>query len=199
MFDKLQVPVLGVIENMSYFICPNCNARHDIFATATRRGARARAWACRSWARSRCTPTCAMGGDTGAPVVAVAARQRVRARARGASPARWRSASASRRSGSGGYAGMRLVYADHAATTRPAPEVVEAMRPYLDGRASATPRACTRAARRRATPSSRARLEVARLLGAQAEEIVFTASGSRGEQPGAARARCAPRPGAGAS
>jgi ATP-binding protein involved in chromosome partitioning len=31
MFRKLEVPVLGVIENMSYFICPNCNTRHDIF------------------------------------------------------------------------------------------------------------------------------------------------------------------------
>ncbi len=31
MFEKLRVPVLGVIENMSYFICPNCDARHEIF------------------------------------------------------------------------------------------------------------------------------------------------------------------------
>jgi ATP-binding protein involved in chromosome partitioning len=31
MFGKLQVPVLGVIENMSYFVCPNCSARHQIF------------------------------------------------------------------------------------------------------------------------------------------------------------------------
>ncbi len=33
MFQKLQVPVLGVIENMSHFICPDCGSRHDIFAT----------------------------------------------------------------------------------------------------------------------------------------------------------------------
>ncbi len=31
MFQKLEVPVLGVVENMSYFVCPNCSARHDIF------------------------------------------------------------------------------------------------------------------------------------------------------------------------
>jgi ATP-binding protein involved in chromosome partitioning len=31
MFDKLNVPVFGVIENMSYFVCPNCEERHDIF------------------------------------------------------------------------------------------------------------------------------------------------------------------------
>jgi len=31
MFGKLSVPVLGVIENMSYFACPSCGTRHDIF------------------------------------------------------------------------------------------------------------------------------------------------------------------------
>eukprot|EP00668_Euglena_longa_P033989 GGOE01043690.1.p1 GENE.GGOE01043690.1~~GGOE01043690.1.p1 ORF type:complete len:294 (-),score=95.33 GGOE01043690.1:395-1195(-) len=31
MFQKVNVPVLGVVENMSYFVCPNCNSRHDIF------------------------------------------------------------------------------------------------------------------------------------------------------------------------
>ena len=33
MFDKLQVPVLGVIEIMSYFVCTNCATSHDIFST----------------------------------------------------------------------------------------------------------------------------------------------------------------------
>ena len=31
MFAKLQVPVLGVVENMSGFVCPACGARHEIF------------------------------------------------------------------------------------------------------------------------------------------------------------------------
>lgn len=31
MFDKLNVPVFGVIENMSYFACPHCNERTEIF------------------------------------------------------------------------------------------------------------------------------------------------------------------------
>lgn len=30
-FKKLKIPVLGVIENMSYFVCPNCGSRTDIF------------------------------------------------------------------------------------------------------------------------------------------------------------------------
>ncbi len=33
MFDKLNVPVFGVIENMSYFVCPHCGERTDIFGT----------------------------------------------------------------------------------------------------------------------------------------------------------------------
>ena len=31
MFDKLNVPVFGVIENMSYFLCPHCDERSEIF------------------------------------------------------------------------------------------------------------------------------------------------------------------------
>lgn len=31
MFEKLNVPVFGIVENMSYFVCPGCNARHHIF------------------------------------------------------------------------------------------------------------------------------------------------------------------------
>ncbi len=31
-FKKLNIPVVGVIENMSYFVCPHCGARTDIFA-----------------------------------------------------------------------------------------------------------------------------------------------------------------------
>ncbi|WP_420337386.1 Mrp/NBP35 family ATP-binding protein [Roseibium sp.] len=31
MFKKVDVPVLGIVENMSYFLCPDCGSRHDIF------------------------------------------------------------------------------------------------------------------------------------------------------------------------
>jgi ATP-binding protein involved in chromosome partitioning len=31
MFKRVNVPILGVIENMSYFVCPNCGTRSDIF------------------------------------------------------------------------------------------------------------------------------------------------------------------------
>jgi ATP-binding protein involved in chromosome partitioning len=32
MFKKVDVPVLGIIENMSYFLCPHCGHRSDIFS-----------------------------------------------------------------------------------------------------------------------------------------------------------------------
>jgi ATP-binding protein involved in chromosome partitioning len=32
MFKRVNVPVLGIVENMSFFVCPNCNHRSDIFA-----------------------------------------------------------------------------------------------------------------------------------------------------------------------
>ncbi|HVO00756.1 MAG TPA: Mrp/NBP35 family ATP-binding protein [Candidatus Cybelea sp.] len=32
MFKKVDVPVLGIVENMSYFVCPHCGGRSDIFA-----------------------------------------------------------------------------------------------------------------------------------------------------------------------
>lgn len=31
MFRKVNVPILGIVENMSYFSCPDCGARHEIF------------------------------------------------------------------------------------------------------------------------------------------------------------------------
>jgi cysteine desulfurase len=93
----------------------------------------------------------------------------------------------------------REIYADHAATTRPAPEVAAAMAPYLGerfGNASSVHRRGEAA--REALEEARAR--VAALIGASPEEIVFTASGSeannralQGSLLNAAQAPAAPR------
>jgi ATP-binding protein involved in chromosome partitioning len=40
MFNRVNVPVIGIIENMSYFVCTKCGERHEIFGHG---GARAEA------------------------------------------------------------------------------------------------------------------------------------------------------------
>ncbi len=40
MFEKVNVPVLGIVENMSFFCCPNCGHRTEVFGHG---GARAEA------------------------------------------------------------------------------------------------------------------------------------------------------------
>ena len=32
MFNQVKVPILGMVENMSYFICPHCGGRTDVFS-----------------------------------------------------------------------------------------------------------------------------------------------------------------------
>jgi ATP-binding protein involved in chromosome partitioning len=40
MFRKVNIPILGIVENMSGFVCPDCHKRYDIFGSG---GARKRA------------------------------------------------------------------------------------------------------------------------------------------------------------
>jgi ATP-binding protein involved in chromosome partitioning len=40
MFRKVKIEVLGMVENMSFFVCPSCDARHEIFGSG---GAKRRA------------------------------------------------------------------------------------------------------------------------------------------------------------
>src|SRR5437773_6268465 len=68
MFRKLEVPVLGMIENMSYFVCPNCSARHEIFSSGGGE-ARARALGLPFLGAVPLHPDVRSGGDQGAPVV----------------------------------------------------------------------------------------------------------------------------------
>ncbi len=68
-FQKLQVPVLGLIENMSYFVCPDCKARHAIFDTG-RTEARALALGVPYLGAVPLHGAVRSGGDEGRPVVA---------------------------------------------------------------------------------------------------------------------------------
>ncbi|HMP88570.1 MAG TPA: P-loop NTPase [Kiritimatiellia bacterium] len=36
MFDKLKVPTVALVENMSYFLCPDCSSRHHLFGQGAR-------------------------------------------------------------------------------------------------------------------------------------------------------------------
>ena len=70
MFKKLEVPVLGVIENMSYFLCPHCNERTDIFAHG---GAKkmAQEFGVPFLGEIPLDMAIRMGGDSGKPVAAI--------------------------------------------------------------------------------------------------------------------------------
>jgi cysteine desulfurase len=70
------------------------------------------------------------------------------------------------------------VYADHASTTPPAAEVVEAMRPWLTLEGHGNASSVHRRGEAARDAVEHARAQVARLIGATPEEIVFTASGS---------------------
>ncbi len=63
------VPVLGMIENMSYFVCPDCRTRHAIFDTG-RTEERARALEVPYLGAVPLHPAVRQGGDEGRPVVA---------------------------------------------------------------------------------------------------------------------------------
>ena len=73
---------------------------------------------------------------------------------------------------------MKPIYLDYNATTPIDPAVLEAMLPYLEGRLSAIPPARTPAGKRAHEAVENARASVAGLLGAQADEIVFTGGGT---------------------
>jgi ATP-binding protein involved in chromosome partitioning len=68
MFGKLSVPVLGMVENMSYFVCPNCGTRHDIFNSGTGE-ARALAMGLPFLGAVPLHPDVRSAGDEGKPVV----------------------------------------------------------------------------------------------------------------------------------
>ena len=69
MFKKVNVPVLGIVENMSYFQCPHCGTRSDIFGHGGARHEAERLGGAVSRARSRCTCRFAPRRIPGTPVV----------------------------------------------------------------------------------------------------------------------------------
>ena len=71
MFDKLNVPIFGVIENMSYFVCPHCGERTDIFGHGGARQA-ADDLGLEFLGELPIDPETRRGGDEGTPIVEMA-------------------------------------------------------------------------------------------------------------------------------
>jgi ATP-binding protein involved in chromosome partitioning len=70
MFRQLKVEILGVVENMSYFNCPHCNGRVDIFGHGE--GERmAQTFNVPFLGEIEIDPRIRVGGDTGKPVAAL--------------------------------------------------------------------------------------------------------------------------------
>lgn len=67
MFKKLHIPTAGIIENMSGFICPECDAESDIFGMGTTEPV-AKQYDTTVIARIPIEPAIRVGGDTGMPV-----------------------------------------------------------------------------------------------------------------------------------
>lgn len=70
MFQKVNVPVLGVIENMSRFVCPNCGHEHDIFGYGGARAAALREGV-PFLGDIPLAPSLRTAGDQGTPIVLV--------------------------------------------------------------------------------------------------------------------------------
>jgi ATP-binding protein involved in chromosome partitioning len=71
MFDKVDVPVIGIVENMSYFHCPKCDHRTDIFAHGGGAAA-AKKLAVPFLGEVPLVTSIREGGDAGVPVLASA-------------------------------------------------------------------------------------------------------------------------------
>ncbi len=69
MFRRLDAPILGVVENMSYFTCPHCGERTDVFSTGGGRRA-ASQWGVDFLGELPLAPAVREMSDAGSPVVA---------------------------------------------------------------------------------------------------------------------------------
>ncbi|MGI0439765.1 P-loop NTPase [Helicobacter himalayensis] len=68
MFSKLNIPIAGIIENMSGFICPNCGEEYEIFGKSTTNEL-AQSYESTLLAQIPLEPKVREGGDNGKPIV----------------------------------------------------------------------------------------------------------------------------------
>jgi len=68
MFQEVKTPILGIIENMSAFVCPHCNTVHDIFGSDGGKRT-AEQYGVELLGQIPIETTVRIGGDTGEPGV----------------------------------------------------------------------------------------------------------------------------------
>ncbi len=68
MFKKLHIPVAGIVENMSGFVCPKCGEESDIFGAGTCEEL-AKEYGTKVIANIPIEPSIRVGGDEGKPIV----------------------------------------------------------------------------------------------------------------------------------
>ncbi len=67
MFEQVKVPLLGIVENMSFLMCPHCEERIDVFSTGGGRRT-ANAMGVKFLGALPLDPHVRIGGDTGQPI-----------------------------------------------------------------------------------------------------------------------------------
>jgi len=67
MFEQVKVPLLGIVENMSYLMCPHCDERIDVFSTGGGKRT-ATAMGVNFLGALPLDPHVRIGGDTGKPI-----------------------------------------------------------------------------------------------------------------------------------
>ncbi len=68
MFHQVRVPILGIVENMSFLICPHCHERIDVFSHGGGRRTAAEMQV-NFLGELPLDPQVRIGGDTGSPIV----------------------------------------------------------------------------------------------------------------------------------
>jgi ATP-binding protein involved in chromosome partitioning len=71
MFRQLQVPLLGIVENMSYYVCPDCGEREEIFGSGGG-DSLARRFGVELLAKLPLVAEIREGGDAGGPITVTA-------------------------------------------------------------------------------------------------------------------------------
>jgi ATP-binding protein involved in chromosome partitioning len=68
MFEQVHIPIIGIVENMSYFVCPNCSERHAIFGSGGGEEL-AKRFATTLLGQIPLSTNIREGGDSGVPIV----------------------------------------------------------------------------------------------------------------------------------